>query len=364
MWIYIITFIISFSFVLIGNNQRKKNIRWIFFILAILFPSLLAGFRDDTVGHDVLAYVTPCFNNILEINDWELLVPYIILSDLEVFYIIFNFIITRFTDDIFWLYFAQQSIALFLVLLTCEKLKHEINGPVVYLLYLLFFYCISLCIVRQAFAVSIIFFSFYYILNNKRIKFLLCAIIAMLFHNSAVFAIVIFFLYQYAINQKRPISFMKQSLLITIGFSFVLLFPVIISFLLDIGLINSKFERYIDTEDRVHIIDLVITLILYLFTIFAPKMYAHNNVLKIFVIVTSFLILCGQYNDVATRVTIYFTLFIIVNIARLATYSCHRKPILVGLVLLFLVRFLYLGYMSGIAETIPYTSKRIGIYAF
>ncbi len=62
MIIYIVVFFISIVFfwlsenVKMKDNNRGKIIRNICVFCAILIPSLLAGFRDDSIGTDTKAY--------------------------------------------------------------------------------------------------------------------------------------------------------------------------------------------------------------------------------------------------------------------------------------------------------------------
>lgn len=101
---------------------------------------------------------------------------------------------------------------------------------------------------------------------------------------------------------------------------------------------------------------------MYLITFFNKKLPAYNNVLKLFIITAIFINLCGQYNDVATRMAIYFNLFIFINISRLASNSYNGKAIMKYLLILLFVQYLYLAYTTGFSEAIPYTSKELGFY--
>lgn len=83
MLIYLIVIFVSFIFAYIGNKTSTKIIRYVFFSLAILLPSLLAGYRDETVGHDILAYAVPCFNDLTNIINIKELFIYIETSGLE-----------------------------------------------------------------------------------------------------------------------------------------------------------------------------------------------------------------------------------------------------------------------------------------
>ena len=285
------------------------------------------------------------------------------MSGLEPMYVLFNFIVTRFTDDIFWAFFLQQVIVLSLIVYTCYRLKNVVDLPLVYLSYLLFYFCESMTANRQVFAVAIVFFSFYYIIHDRLKKFIICVVIATLFHNSAVFTIVIFFFYKYAMNIKGKVGMTKLFYVIILGVAFYMLFPVIINFLITNGLINSKYERYMNAEYSFHKIDALIMVFMYVITLLnsGNRAYKYNNVLKLFIIASIFIILCGQYNDVATRMAVYFILFIFVNISRLASISYNGKSMMQYLLFLLLLQYFYLASTTGFSEVIPYTSKQLGI---
>lgn len=361
MLIYLITFVVSYICAYIGNKQTKSIICFLFLALSILIPSFLAGYRDETVGYDLLIYAVPCFNTLCDISSVKELSFYISMSGLEPMYVLFNFIVTRFTDDIFWAFFLQQVIVLSLITYTCYRLRNVVDLPLVYLSYLLFYFCNSMTANRQVFAVAIVFFSFYYIIHSNLKKFIICIVIATLFHNSAVFTVVIFFLYKYAMNIKGKVDMIKLFYVVIIGIAFYMLFPIIINSLITHGLINSKYERYMNAEYNFHKIDILIMAFMYVITLFNNRAYKYNNVLKLFIIVSIFIILCGQYNDVATRMAVYFNLFIFVNISRLASISYNGKSMMKYLLFLLFLQYFYLASTTGFSEAIPYTSKQLGI---
>lgn len=66
-------------------------------------------------------------------------------------------------------------------------------------------------LIRQSIAVSIIFYSYYFIKKRKLLKFITCIIIASLFHKSAVFILPLFFLYNVKLSYKVIISIMATS---------------------------------------------------------------------------------------------------------------------------------------------------------
>lgn len=361
MLIYFVVFIISFFFASLANKQRRDFFKIVCFVLAIVFPSLLAGYRDETVGHDILAYAVPCFDALLDVGTLRELSAFMAVSGLEPLYIMFNYIVTRLTDDIFWAFFMQQVIVLSLILFTCIRMNKVINAPVVYFLYLLLFFCDSMSANRQVFAVAVIFFSFYYLLNDDVKRFAVCVIIATLLHNSAIFTVVLYFMYKYARRIPGSLGGMRLAVVIMGGVLFYLLFPAIINFLISNGLINSKYERYMNAEYSFHKINLLVMACLYVVTVQYGARRDYVNVLKLFIIATIFILLCGQYNDVATRMSIYFTLFVFVYMSRLSLVSRNGKTLMGCLILLMLVQFCYLAMTTGFSEAIPYTSKRLGI---
>ena len=64
MLIYYAVIAISCLCVYIGFKIKLTLFRQMFNVIAILVPSLLAGYRDTTVGMDLAYYAVPCFNAI------------------------------------------------------------------------------------------------------------------------------------------------------------------------------------------------------------------------------------------------------------------------------------------------------------
>lgn len=79
--IYILCFFFSTFFIWLGtrrcSNLCMENGKWekikfkkVPVIIGLLFPVLLATFRDTTVGSDVEYYVVPYFKNACSMNDF------------------------------------------------------------------------------------------------------------------------------------------------------------------------------------------------------------------------------------------------------------------------------------------------------
>ena len=66
---YILCFIISLIFIHIAVNKydkQKKKSFYIYSLIALLIPSILAGARAATIGTDTMVYTIPVFDFISE----------------------------------------------------------------------------------------------------------------------------------------------------------------------------------------------------------------------------------------------------------------------------------------------------------
>ena len=364
MWLYFSVIIVSYLFVVLSFRTNNKIFSLLLSCVAVLIPSLIAGYRDETVGMDLMYYAVPCFNSMQNIKNISQLFAYIGFSDLEPLYIIYNFIITRFTNDFFWPLFIQQVIVISLVLFTCYRFRYALNAPALYLLFMLLCYCQSMSLNRQIFAIGILFFSFYYVVNRKLVKFLICIVFATLFHSSGIIGLPIYFIYSYVCKLKKKES--NKFLLITcvLGLLFFFMFPMVITNLIHLGILNAKYIRYTDSSFDTHKIDMLIVMFLWCITLFGRRQIVYINVIRTFIVIVFFMYLCGVYNDVATRAGIYYLLFTFMSVGIFIKGSTKTlKTMSVFVISLYLIQFFYLAKTTDLSEALPYTSNELGIIA-
>lgn len=364
MWLYFSVIVVSYLFVVLSFRTNNKIFSLLLSCIAVLIPSLLAGYRDDTVGMDLMYYAVPCFNSVQGIQNISQLSAYISFSGLEPLYVLYNFIITRFTDDIFWAFFIQQVIVLSMVLFTCYRLRKNLNAPALYLLFMLLCYCLSMSHNRQIFAYGILFYSYYYVLNHKFIKFMICIVVATLFHSSGIIVLPIYFLYVYIIELKGNIKISTLLIVCFAGIAFFYAFPFIITALSNWGFFPSKYLRYADSTNSAHKIDLLLLFLLWFITFIGNRSPQIINIIRIFLILTFFFYLCGVYNDVAARIARYYLLFTMLIITAFAKQSPKTKNFISAYVIfLFLVLYFYQTITTDMAGALPYTSQKLGIIA-
>ena len=259
---YLVIEILSYFCSIIAFKIRERKFIFLLFsFIGILLPSLMAAYRDDTVGRDLLLYAVPNFDYLAAyVHTLAELKLFYETSGLEFFWIIFNFLITRFSDDIFWSFFIQQLLVLSLFYITCDFFRKQLNAPLLYLVFLLTFFCFSMSANRQIFAIAIVAFSCRYLFSQHTmlnlIKFIIAISIATLFHHSAIIALLFYPLYNFSVKSES-VSFNKLISVFIIGVILYLSFNSVVYFLINMGILNEKYSQYINQDYNVHKIDIL-----------------------------------------------------------------------------------------------------------
>lgn len=213
MFPYIITF--ALSLVCFYYSRTAKNGTYFFLIfLGILFPSLLAGFRDLYIGSDTDGYVIGAFYNATHhVNSWGAFYRLVLKdSDLEILYLTYNWLIAHISGDIHvYLFFAH-----ILMISTIVYSFKKTNTDLVSGMYMFFtlFYGTTLNAARQSIALGLCLISFSFLYRKcKMWKVLLFLILAIGFHNSALVFLLVLILYYFV--RKYPEKFDSNTFKIT-----------------------------------------------------------------------------------------------------------------------------------------------------
>lgn len=186
------------DYIRITENHREIQ-KKILIILAILAPCLLAAFRGVTVGTDAGGYPVRYLESAIQAGSWG---EYVDLyterenmlyhaSSVEFSFRLICYIVARTFPDIRVLYFVLQFIVVYSVYkgLKAYKVNHIWLGMLVYLC---IFYSYSLNCIRQSMACGILFYGTHYIIKKDLKKFLIFIGIAIFFHYSAIFYVVLY----------------------------------------------------------------------------------------------------------------------------------------------------------------------------
>lgn len=167
MLIYILSFITSSIFCLLAERKfdHNKLLSNIYFIVAVIIVSIIAGLRDYTVGTDISTYGNYLFNAA---NKNSHLIDYIKLyPDIDLLYLVLNFIITRFFDNAHWLYFVIGILIYGFTLKGIIFYRRKISVSIGWLCFLFIFYGDTLNAMRQFIALAIVFWGFHFVLEKK-----------------------------------------------------------------------------------------------------------------------------------------------------------------------------------------------------
>lgn len=386
MIIYIGVFLSSLLCLYLGEKMRK-NISWgryeflighkqfslprfseIFligsaYIVAILLPSLLAGWRDYSIGTDVLVYGNPWFRNATLATDFGNFIQWAENSSIGGLYAAFNYVVSRFSSNphtfYFWYSFVETTLAIWALR------RSKINLVFGMTTYYFLFYNLTFNILRQGMAMLLIVWGFKYIKEKKFWRYLIVIIIASGFHNTAWIALFLYVLY-WLVNSTRRRWF-NNTILFACGLA-ILFFNRLAPILLTHGLVGDRYTDYLsDSNVRggflTHLLLCVPVLVLYLLgntrKLSEDKLY---NGLKIIVIFATLMSIFNLKFVYLGRVTQYFDFMLIFAVPyigeKLHLQYDDNSDNTTGtkvLLVVYLVAYWYLTYVymhSG--ATVPY----------
>ena len=246
--IYVCAFIFSLVFMYTIENNKTRN-RSVFSTIFVVLPLiLLASCRDSTVGSDTSFYQIPIFKNaILFQGDLPLFLNSYL--NVEILYLLLNYGVACISHNIIFLFLILYSLVIIPMFIAALKLKKYISPTFFWLIFLLIEYNESLSTIRQSIALSLSVLMFVlYFLKKKWWTYVLCGLIAIGFHNSAVVVFLLLFIYK--IIQKYPIN--KSPLFYTFGCIFFIMMLIQLKTMIAWGISNNFLsEKYLIylTED-------------------------------------------------------------------------------------------------------------------
>ena len=201
--IYLIVFAISCLFIAIGE-KKKRNRLLLFFGLAL--PILLATMRAETVGNDISTYVKPIYENAKVAGDFTHFVALnrsdLATRDLEFGFSLISYWATKITGGLWGLFLAYDLIMVLGVFFAINVYnqteigrKKKIKIWIAMYVYYMVFYNMSLTMIRQSLACTLVLLGAMLFIHKKIIKSIICIIAASLFHSTALLGIPIIAIY-------------------------------------------------------------------------------------------------------------------------------------------------------------------------
>lgn len=346
MFPYILIYIVSFSFIGLGGYFESKNkyLSILFIMVSLVSLATFAGISDIDVGVDKLTYANKVFYEASHINLFTTFID--MNSEIEIGYLIFNWVVALFVNSIQWYYFIYTLVVSYLFYLCIRLYKDYMNISFVWLIFLITLYPLLLCLFRQGVAIALVSLAIsLQIIKKRKIAPAILILLAISFHSSGVIGIL-FFGIVYLLN-KEQFNLKKQCILLIIIIIIMVQTSTILPALTSLGLLSTKYNDYangfLGVEGTVGIGVSAIFLLIGLFYIKDIKRDKVFSIVYFFSIVNTFIYPLEQISAVLGRLGLYFKIFIAIYYAFMVRKTfvenkINIKKIVVGfLIVIYLI---------------------------
>lgn len=195
--IYIVTFVVAMIFMRKAEKTEHEHGHIKYLILSGLLLTLLAAFRDITVGHDVMLYQIRYLEAAKTYGSFiSYMTYYCIPNGIELLYATVTYIAKLLGGTKTVLFFLNEAIIIFFTYKSLWDYKDDVS-PTVSLAYFLFLYYLrGFDQTRQFMAVAVVLYSFTLFNKQKYLQSVIFIIMAMGFHSSAIvgFGLLVLFM--------------------------------------------------------------------------------------------------------------------------------------------------------------------------
>lgn len=175
----------------------KKKID-ISFLLSYLILFIFRGFREDTVGGDLVTY-KEAYTYLTELN-WNLLLVSNV-AGYETGYAIYDAVLNKISSDFHLEIFVTAIITTFCLLrFVYDNSKNA--GLSLFIYIAMYYYGSTFNNERQSIAIGLLMLSVVYIKRRSLKKFIICVLLATTFHTTSLSFLIIYPLYVVPINKK------------------------------------------------------------------------------------------------------------------------------------------------------------------
>lgn len=346
MLVYILLVSFSLFMSIIYDNRSSKAAVLPYIILYILVV-LVAGLRYR-VGIDTLNYMEiystlPDVNNIVNIFDSE---ENYTIAPLFLFLVVIS---KLFSNEFFVLQIFHAAILNFFIFLFVFREKRN-KFFCIFMYLIAYFFYFNMEIMRESLAVGVFLMSRDLLYNRKYIKYLLCVIIASMFHYSALIMII----YPFVLNLR-----LNKNICVIISLSvflFVFMKPIVSALLynLESGFLVNKVINYMEFSEsqfsnKVYLLQLIKYTLLPLSVLFLYNKYYGGYFKYESLVIFHILLGIGSvfYQIIFARFTNYTLPYVILLYAEFIFFSYrklftkNRICVVMSLCILFVILFDY-----------------------
>ncbi|MGG4287973.1 EpsG family protein [Priestia megaterium] len=365
MTVFFVTILVAFAYqklLVLDNRYLGKNaslyngfslLRYPFYI-AILIPTVFLGSIREGMGKDYWSYL----NYFHMVNSMD---PWILLKEFpEPLYTLLNYIADALIPGKDWsIYFLSSLLTMLFILLTLDYYKKKLSIPMGLFIYFMLYYIESLNIIKQMLAVSIVLYSYRFILDRKFFRYIFFIIIATLFHQSAFICILFYFL-NFKKNNRLKIK--RGIFYIFIIISPILIAPVIslLKYIPFLDFYTSEFNFSFNGGGLGFLIDVLPVIVPVL--LFRKRLVAENPNYELFINIALISLpfrIIGYYQYWASRMVYYSTaiqIIIIPIILWLIKDKQERSLAYYLIIVFYIIMFVYEYVIKNTGPAYPFTS--------
>ena len=369
MYIYLCVFAISIllcyfcekiAFPAIEQKTLSKLWFVILLILIALLPSILGGVRDYSIGTDIRVYGNTWFYLARSSSNLFSLLGTASASSIGALYAIFNFVVSRFTNNPHWFYFWYCFVENIIVLIALREKRKLISITSGWATYLLLFYNLNFNMLRQGMALVILLLGFKYVREEKFLRFLLVVLFAYLFHSTAIIALLVYIVYLITAHKNNTNNWIQMILIYICSTVFILSFESISQFLLNAGLLSTRYAIYLNSDNVATGRSYIFYLFIFIVCILSVKS-EKDTIFNFFEIITFICIAFSILVKISYlfRVINYFSIYLCFGIpyvfekkSRIVLNGINFRPLIMYIFLIgyWLIIYVFLGYQS----TVPF----------
>lgn len=322
-----------------SQSVRTMNIfsQTVWILLIIIGPALAIGFRHHNVGADTLNY----WVGYLSIGNTHSFVDaFETLGINRPVFFIFQYIIFKISNGNPTAFLIAMSVStLFILVKALDKWILKISLPLALFVYYSIFGMQLLNQSRQLIALSIFLLATMYLIDKKKLKFIILIVIASLVHYSALIALILPLILNYRGSFGKLKKWIYYSLLLLSPF---ILYPIL-NFISNI--IPSSYSVYFN---NLTLNEIGLGLLLNILPIIIPIILFKKHLKEIssrFLVRVSLLVipmrLAGYYSYYLMRMYYYAAIFIILLIPIIVRNIHSRSEKIVTLLFLICVCLVY-----------------------
>lgn len=190
---YLIIFIIIIGGYLISRQYPNSQISNVSYWILYLLLAVTAGLRYET-GTDYFAYqeIYNGTNTLTEAIEYGKI--WSTYGNAEIGYMLVNSLFRTLGVDVNIMFLFISFFTLYLVFKSISDYCYRYRFLIVLAYYCFCFFVLDLNATRQTISVSLFLYSLRYIIDRKVYKYLLCTILAILFHTSAIIILPLYWI--------------------------------------------------------------------------------------------------------------------------------------------------------------------------